>query len=55
MVEVSIIMVGGNTLIILNTISIIIVVVGILVEATTAEEGTMVGTSRGIMSLHLSL
>lgn len=56
MVEESTIMVGENTLsilntisIIINTISIIIVVAGILVEATTAEEGTTVVISIGVL------
>ena len=52
MVEVRTIMVGENTLSILNiisTINIIIVVAGILAEATTAEEGTTIVASIGVM------
>jgi len=36
----------GNTI---SIISIIIVVVGILAEATTAEEGTTIAASIGVM------
>lgn len=42
MVVVNIIMAGGNTLNILNTINIIIVVAGILAEDITVEEITLI-------------
>jgi hypothetical protein len=48
MVVVKIIMAGGNTLSILNTINIIIVVAGILAEDITVEEITLIVTSFGV-------
>jgi hypothetical protein len=48
MVVVSIIMVGENTLSILNTIKIIIVVADILAEDITAEGITLIVASSGV-------